>query len=99
MSHNRDSMQSELTKTTLAKSKLETLCRELQKQNKSIQASVLEWDYVMVLEYFMNSIFRKKAARELMMRNKRGKMFLLNFKPQLMKWLENFMIIMSAIKS
>ena len=37
LSHAKEATQGELTRATTAKAKLESLCRELQKQNKAIQ--------------------------------------------------------------
>ena len=42
VSNQRDLMQTEYTKAVLMKEKLESLCRELQKQNKSVKEESIQ---------------------------------------------------------
>lgn len=45
VSRERDSLQTENSKLILAKSKLETLCRELQRHNKTVKVSRMQFLY------------------------------------------------------
>jgi hypothetical protein len=79
----RDQLQHDYSKQLLARNKLESLCRELQRHNKSIKVGPNQLEAFGGKKFyfcFFSSSPRKKMLRELKKKKKNAKRFQINFR-------------------
>ncbi len=83
VSQQRDQMQAEYTKLLMVKEKLESLCRELQKQNKLVKVGVCCFlsEHLQIRKLIgLFFVFRKRVFKELKTKKRSARKLAINFR-------------------